>query len=263
METFPSQATYDMPQEMTQPPYFPSQNVSHYGGILPPTPVASFDRSIRAAQEASWTGSSGVSFTQAPAMPPVVQQMDLHGVLPRTPLSPGLQQPLPIPPQAPVLTRYWVPVPQRIYNLGRKQWDYSHSEAILFGMKAFPGINLHDALQKRFTGLIGRDDQVFRNTAGAISCRFLFPGYPANRSTQISTLDWTKDRRPITRSKLAYEVAKQLDRYLKSMADRPMDRTVDDWWKIGEGFMRLERMFLVRLVPVSKGSFQPEIWIFV
>ena len=32
-------------------------------------------------------------------------------------------------------------------------------------------------------------------------------------------------------------------------------------WKIGEGFMRLENMFLVRLNSVSKGSWQPEIWV--
>ena len=32
-------------------------------------------------------------------------------------------------------------------------------------------------------------------------------------------------------------------------------------WKIGEGFMCLDNMFLVRLESVSKGSWQPEIWI--
>lgn len=40
-----------------------------------------------------------------------------------------------------------------------------------------------------------------------------------------------------------------------------MDESTDNKWKIGEGFMHLENMFLVRLVSVSKGSFQPEIWV--
>ena len=40
-----------------------------------------------------------------------------------------------------------------------------------------------------------------------------------------------------------------------------MDASTDKRWKIGEGFMRLDSMFLVRLESVSKGSFQPEIWI--
>jgi len=32
-------------------------------------------------------------------------------------------------------------------------------------------------------------------------------------------------------------------------------------WKISEGFMHLDNMFLVRLESVSKGSWQPEIWV--
>jgi len=42
-----------------------------------------------------------------------------------------------------------------------------------------------------------------------------------------------------------------------------MDKSVDQWWKIGEGFMNLENMYLVRLVSVSTGSFQPEVWILI
>ena len=41
----------------------------------------------------------------------------------------------------------------------------------------------------------------------------------------------------------------------------PMDGSTDQRWKIGEGFMHLENLFLVRFVSVSKGSFQPEIWV--
>ena len=91
---------------------------------------------------------------------------------------------------------------------------------------------------------------------------------------------WTKKRVRITRSKLVYEVAKKLNQYLVSMTvsvrttvkslpmwlitriqGYPMNESTDNKWKIGEGFMRLENMFLVRLVSVSKGSFQPEIWV--
>jgi len=123
-------------------------------------------------------------------------------------------------------------------------------------------MNMQDALQSHFSGLDGRDDPVFQDVAGAISCRFLFPGYPS-RSAQISTLGWKKDRLPITRSKLAYEVAKNLNRYLVDMTGHAVDGSVEKYWKIGEGFMHLENMFLVHLVPVSKGSFQPEIWVMI
>ena len=40
-----------------------------------------------------------------------------------------------------------------------------------------------------------------------------------------------------------------------------MDGWIDQQWKIGEGLMDLEHMHLVRLVSVSTGLFQPEIWI--
>ena len=32
-------------------------------------------------------------------------------------------------------------------------------------------------------------------------------------------------------------------------------------WKIGEGFMHLDNMYLARLESVSRGSWQPEIWL--
>ena len=44
---------------------------------------------------------------------------------------------------------------------------------------------------------------------------------------------------------------------------RPTNDSVEKCWKIGEGFMHLKNMFLVRLVSVSKGSFQPEIWVMI
>ena len=40
-------------------------------------------------------------------------------------------------------------------------------------------------------------------------------------SCKIHALDWTKERRPITRRKLVHEVARKLDRYLHDMAVRP------------------------------------------
>jgi len=71
-----------------------------------------------------------------------------------------------------------------------------------------------------------------------------FPGYPTNgRSYQvwllyllychvlttrgkINTLNWTRKRQPITRRKLAYEVAKRLEQYLFDMAVR----SYRDWF---------------------------------
>ena len=98
-------------------------------------------------------------------------------------------------------------------------------------------------------------------------------------SYKIHALDWTRKRRPITRGKLAHEVARRLERYLRdmdvrriavystleSLTDAPQglipDASVETRWTIGQGSTRIDRLFLVRLVSVSKGSFQPEIWV--
>lgn len=119
------------------------------------------------------------------------------------------------------------------------------------------------ALRKIFEGLDDRDDPVLQDTTGTISCRFLvsssvsrrisrvdsvhlqFPGYPANNSScqvllvyqlycrvltarwKIHVLDWTRKRSPITRGKLAYEIAKKLERYLRYMAVRSYHNPFD------------------------------------
>ena len=40
-----------------------------------------------------------------------------------------------------------------------------------------------------------------------------------------------------------------------------MDPSADRRWKIGQGYMKLEKMYLVGVSWVSKGSIQPEIWV--
>ena len=40
-----------------------------------------------------------------------------------------------------------------------------------------------------------------------------------------------------------------------------MDASTDRKWKIGEGFMHLDNMYLAKLDSVSKGSFTPQIWV--
>lgn len=40
-----------------------------------------------------------------------------------------------------------------------------------------------------------------------------------------------------------------------------MDPATDVKWKIGEGFMQLENMYLSKLVSVSNGSYQAELWV--
>lgn len=100
----------------------------------------------------------------------------------------------------------------------------------------------------------------------------------ADHKVKIHMLDWTKTRAPITRRKLAHEVARKVHRYLTHMVVRSNsdgffavahkctqrstpDRTIEDHWKIGQGFMHIDNMSLVSLESVSKGSFQLEIYV--
>lgn len=74
---------------------------------------------------------------------------------------------------APALAPTWIEIPQRIYKQGNRQWDFKRSEPISFSVNGLPGINMGDALRKYFTGLDGRDDPMFQNGTGAVSCRFM------------------------------------------------------------------------------------------
>lgn len=91
-------------------------------------------------------------------------------------------------------------------------------------------------------------------------------------------LNWIKTRTPISRAKLAHEVAKKVDRYLTHMTVRlcsaqlfPIahkytqriapDESIEGCWRIGQGFMHIDNVYLVRLVWVSKGSFQPVLYV--
>ena len=67
----------------------------------------------------------------------------------------------------------WIKVPQRSYDHGRKQWDFKPLEPIPFSTGGRPGVNLGDALRKKFTDLDGQDDPMLQDVAGAILCRLL------------------------------------------------------------------------------------------
>ena len=57
---------------------------------------------------------------------------------------------------------------------------------------------------------------------------------------------------------------KSSPRFLTSVSQRiTPDRSLKDFPRIGQGYMHIDNMFLVSLLSVSRGSFQPEIWVAV
>ena len=100
-------------------------------------------------------------------------------------------------------------------------------------------------LRSHFVSVPGRFIVVFHQTATA-DCTPSSPGirpiaaharyvhqtagahhHPLTIKWKISVLDWTKDRLPITRSKLAHEVAKKLQLYLDNIAVRSYPNGVE------------------------------------
>lgn len=66
----------------------------------------------------------------------------------------------------------WRKIPQKSFDRGQKQWDFKASAPVSFSMNGFPGVNMRDALDDRFTDLDGRDDIILQDTPRkAISCR--------------------------------------------------------------------------------------------
>lgn len=121
------------------------------------------------------------------------------------------------------------------------------------------GIPLVDAMHNRFARLVGRDDQMFADRGPSISVRINWPGYPP-WSRQIPTRDFRNPPGPITRAKLAKNVAKSVLRFIQEHKDRVMEEDGDVAWKVGGSrAIELNDLVLVRLDHVSKGSWQAQL----
>ena len=75
--------------------------------------------------------------------------------------------------QVVALPSNWHRIPQNVYDRGRKQWDFTPSEHIPFGVNGCPGVNMGDALRKRFAGLDRQDEPVLQDASSVISYRLL------------------------------------------------------------------------------------------
>jgi len=117
------------------------------------------------------------------------------------------------------------------------------------------GIPLRDALHGRFARLSGRDEPMFRERGPSISVRINWPGYQP-WSRQIPTRDFRNPPGPITRSKLAKNVAKSVARFISEHNNRPMEEDGDPTWSVGPRKIEVTDLVLVRLDHVSKGSWQ-------
>ncbi|KAJ7257941.1 hypothetical protein B0H12DRAFT_464314 [Mycena haematopus] len=141
------------------------------------------------------------------------------------------------------------------------------------------GIPLSDALHSRVRRLLRRDETVFEGRGPSVSIRLEWPGY-RQWSRQIPTKDFRSPPGPITRAKLAKNVAKCVQRFIQvrfsptmeckpgdlyalsqERHSQPMEDDADARWRVGPGpnQIKLEDLILVSIHHVSMGSWQPHL----
>lgn len=107
------------------------------------------------------------------AFPPQIATLtdDRVGLCAACSASTSLPPPIPSPQATAFPPPNWRKIPQKAYDHGRKQWYYTPLKSISFSVNGRLGVNMGNALRKRFTDLDGRDDLVLQDASRAISCR--------------------------------------------------------------------------------------------
>ncbi|KAI0337943.1 hypothetical protein BDW22DRAFT_1348811 [Trametopsis cervina] len=144
-------------------------------------------------------------------------------------------------------------VPQMVY---RAQTSYSPLESIQFCVGGTLGIPLADALNlpSIFGTLDGAKDEITLSaTARKTALRIFWPGYDV-WSDNIHLFDHNYNADPITRAKLAHEVAKKLRTCLQELSTVPSRDPRPDWHATRYS---IDQLILLELRHVSAGSWQP------
>ncbi|KAL0570207.1 hypothetical protein V5O48_011763 [Marasmius crinis-equi] len=122
------------------------------------------------------------------------------------------------------------------------------------------GISLADALHSRVRRLSGGEDTVLEGRGPSVSIRLEWPGY-RQWSRQIPTKDFRTPPGPITKAKLAKNIAKCVQRFILERQSQRIEDDSNERWRVGTspGTTRLEDLVLVSLHHVSMGSWQPQL----
>ncbi|KIM68015.1 hypothetical protein SCLCIDRAFT_13717 [Scleroderma citrinum Foug A] len=120
------------------------------------------------------------------------------------------------------------------------------------------GIALEDALRFRLKNLQDKDDPMFEGCGPSVSIRIEWPGYRP-WTKQIPTMDFKTPKGPITRAKLAKNIANCIRRFVEWAEKQSMEADADRKWRVGRKYIKMEHLMLVSLHHVSKGSWQPQL----
>lgn len=120
------------------------------------------------------------------------------------------------------------------------------------------GIALEEILKKNSSRLIDRDDLVFEGCSRSISLRIEWPGYRP-WTCQLPIRDYRKTPGPITRAKLAKNLANCIRRFIQKTHRNNMEADPNPMWRISADGIKFEDLILVSLNHVSQGSWQPQL----
>ncbi|EEB97984.1 hypothetical protein MPER_02592 [Moniliophthora perniciosa FA553] len=95
----------------------------------------------------------------------------------------------------------------------------------------------------------------------SVSIRLEWPGY-RQWSRQIPTKDFKSPPGPITKAKLAKNVAKSVQRFISERQNEIVEEDTDRSWRVGgpeTPYIKLEDLVLVSMHNVYMGSWQPQL----
>lgn len=120
------------------------------------------------------------------------------------------------------------------------------------------GVALDDALKAKMKDLLDKDDNMFEDCGLSVSIRLQWPGY-RSWTRQIPTMNFKSPKGPITRAKLALNIANCVKRFIEDKEKERMEMEADRRWRVGARNIRMEDLILVSLHNISKGSWQPQL----
>ncbi|KAL1659177.1 hypothetical protein GGF50DRAFT_120135 [Schizophyllum commune] len=157
-------------------------------------------------------------------------------------------------------------IPQRMYapttRADRQRYveEVSPEKSIYFWNKDGEscGIPLTQAFARAVHQLDEPDEYIFNGVRPSVSIRLEWPGY-RSWTKQIPAKDFKKVPSPITREKLAKEVAKCVKRFIENQRPLPNDEANKRWRVGGANGIKFEDLILVSMHHVSRGSWQPQL----
>ncbi|KAI0802101.1 hypothetical protein BC629DRAFT_1496648, partial [Irpex lacteus] len=109
-------------------------------------------------------------------------------------------------------------------------WIFQPRPPIRFSDDGRWGMRLKRALDMDFRGMVDAGAQaVLSETGTKVAIRILWPGY-LPWAQHMHAFDHTNARQPITKSRLAYDIARLVKLFVDDMQHAPSSEISADWW---------------------------------